>query len=181
MWFGNGRIAELAAACAELGIQKPLLVTDEGLAELDIVQRARNILETAGIVHHFYSDVRGNPTGANIEHGIQVYREALCDGVIAFGGGSALDAGKTIAFLAGQSRSLWEFEDIGDNWTRADATAIAPVIAIPTTAAAAVAYICGLPKTLSSRIGAIVPLYSILKLVPMGTSPPRSFLPTLRL
>jgi alcohol dehydrogenase class IV len=130
VWAGPGRIAELPAACMKLGIARPLLVTDEGLSDAPMVRRARELVPTAVL----FSRVRGNPVAANIEDGLAAYRAGDHDGVIAFGGGSALDAGKVIAFMSGQRRPLWDFEDVGDWWTRADARGIAPVIAIPTTA-----------------------------------------------
>jgi alcohol dehydrogenase class IV len=130
IWAGPGRIAELPAACALLGIRRPLLVTDEGLRAAPMVQRACALVPGTGL----FADVRGNPVSANIEAGLAAYRAGDHDGVIAFGGGSALDAGKVIAFMSGQSRPLWDFEDIGDWWTRADRRGIAPVVAVPTTA-----------------------------------------------
>jgi alcohol dehydrogenase class IV len=134
IWFGNGRINELPVACEQLGIRRPLLVTDQVLATLPIVLDALRILETARLPAALYGDVQGNPTGANVAGGVSVYRGGNHDGVIGFGGGSAMDAAKSIALIAKQERSLWDFEDIGDNWRRADVNAIAPVIAIPTTA-----------------------------------------------
>ncbi len=134
IWFGNGRIAELPAACAQLGITRPLLVTDHALVELDPARISREVLDRSGLAYQLYSDVKGNPTDDNVEGGVDCYRQNRCDGVIALGGGSALDAGKAIALMAGQSRPLWDFIDVDDNWTRADASAIAPIIAIPTTA-----------------------------------------------
>ena len=134
IWFGAGRLEDLPKACAELGINRPLLVTDEGLADLPMVDRARQLLSVAGEATEVYSAVQGNPTGGQVDAGVEHFRRAQCDGVVALGGGSALDAGKAIALLAGQTRPLWDFEDSGDNWLRADAAGIAPVIAIPTTA-----------------------------------------------
>ncbi len=134
IWFGNGRLRELPLACAERGLRRPLLVTDEGLAGLPMVQRALGMLQAEGYKATLYGAVQGNPTGAQVEAGVVVYRESGCDGVIAIGGGSALDAGKAIALLCGQARPLWDFEDEGDNWQRAKPDDIAPVIAIPTTA-----------------------------------------------
>ena len=130
IWAGPGRIAELATACAALGIKRPLLVTDEGLREAPMVRQARARVPDTGL----FAGVRGNPVAANIDAGLTAYRGGDHDGVIAFGGGSALDAGKVIAFMSGQTRPLWDFEDIGDWWTRADERGIAPVIAVPTTA-----------------------------------------------
>jgi alcohol dehydrogenase class IV len=130
IWAGPGRLAELPAACAQLGMRRPLLVTDEGLRDAPMVRRARGLVPHGGL----FADVRGNPIAANIEAGLAAYRAGGHDGVIAFGGGSALDAGKVIAFMSGQSRPLWDFEDVGDWWTRADAAGIAPVVAVPTTA-----------------------------------------------
>ena len=130
VWAGPGRIAELGAACARLQVQRPLLVTDEGLRDAAIVRRARALVPAAGL----FAGVRGNPVAANIEAGLAAYRAGDHDGVIAFGGGSALDAGKVIAFMSGQTRPLWDFEDVGDWWTRADPRGIAPVVAVPTTA-----------------------------------------------
>jgi alcohol dehydrogenase class IV len=130
IWAGPGRIAELPAACGLLGIKRPLLVTDEGLRTAPMVQQARALVPGTGL----FADVRGNPVAANIEAGLAAYRAGAHDGVIAFGGGSALDAGKVIAFMSGQTRPLWDFEDVGDWWTRADRRGIAPVVAVPTTA-----------------------------------------------
>ncbi|MCF3936370.1 iron-containing alcohol dehydrogenase [Acuticoccus sp. M5D2P5] len=132
--FGPGRIDELARACRTAGIARPLFVTDPVVAGLPIAARALEILAAEGLTASVFSGVDPNPIGANVEAGIAAYRAGDHDGVIAFGGGSALDAGKAIAFQQGQNRPLWDFEDIGDYWTRADADAIAPVIAVPTTA-----------------------------------------------
>ena len=132
--FGAGRLVELAEACAAAGITKPLLVTDKGLAPLPITAQALDLMEEAGLGRALFSDVDPNPTEHNVTAGVSIYREGGHDGVIAFGGGSGLDLGKAVAFMAGQSRPLWDFEDVGDWWTRADADAIAPVIAVPTTA-----------------------------------------------
>lgn len=134
LWFGNGRIAELPVACQQLSMSRPLLVTDHALVSLPPVKAAQRALDAQGVTYHVYSDVKGNPTGDNVEGGVEVYRKQQCDGVIALGGGSAIDAGKTIAFIAGQTLPMWDFEDVADNWSRANATAIAPIIAIPTTA-----------------------------------------------
>ncbi len=132
--FGAGRISELADACAATGMTKPLLVTDSGLAGLPIAARALDILETAGLGRAFFSDVDPNPNDRNLAAGIEAFRSGGHDGVIAFGGGSGLDLGKMIAFMAGQTRPVWDFEDVGDWWTRADAEAIYPIVAVPTTA-----------------------------------------------
>jgi alcohol dehydrogenase class IV len=131
---GPGRIAELPALCAAQGMRRPLLVTDPGLAPLPMVGQALQRCREAGLAGALFSAIKGNPTGANVEDGVRAYRQGGHDGVIAFGGGSALDAAKAIALLAGQSRPLWDFEDIGDNYLRADAAAMAPVTAVPTTA-----------------------------------------------
>jgi alcohol dehydrogenase class IV len=128
--FGAGRIAELPEVCRAVGTERPLLVTDPGLAELPMVRSALAALPSVSL----FSGVRSNPVGADVEAGIAAYREGSHDGVIAFGGGSALDVGKTVAFMSGQTRPLWDFEDIGDWWTRADANGIAPIVAVPTTA-----------------------------------------------
>jgi alcohol dehydrogenase class IV len=130
VWAGPGRIAELPGACARLGIRRPLLVTDEGLAEASMVRRALGLVPGTAL----FARVRGNPVAVNIEDGLAAYRGGAHDGVIAFGGGSALDAGKVIAFMSGQTRPLWDFEDVGDWWTRADPRGIAPAVAVPTTA-----------------------------------------------
>jgi 4-hydroxybutyrate dehydrogenase len=132
--FGAGRIAEIADVCIAAGITKPLLVTDKGLASMDITSKTLDLMEAGGLGRALFSDVDPNPTDLNAAEGVKIYRDGGFDGVIAFGGGSGLDLAKVIAFMAGQSRPLWDFEDIGDWWTRADADAIAPVIAVPTTA-----------------------------------------------
>jgi len=132
--FGAGRIDEIADACSAAGIHKPLLVTDRGLANSDITRNTLNLLDEAGLGRAIYADVDPNPNDKNANEGIKAYREGGYDGVIAFGGGSGLDLGKVIAFMAGQTRPLWDFEDVSDWWTRADANSIAPVVAVPTTA-----------------------------------------------
>ncbi|MFU8776843.1 MAG: iron-containing alcohol dehydrogenase [Roseovarius sp.] len=132
--FGAGRIAELPAACAQAGIKRPLLVTDKGLAGLPVTAGVLDILEAAGLGRAMFSDVDPNPNEINLAAGVKAYQAGGHDGVIAFGGGSGLDLGKMVAFMAGQTRSIWDFEDIGDWWTRANADAIAPIIAVPTTA-----------------------------------------------
>ncbi|NDA08239.1 MAG: iron-containing alcohol dehydrogenase [Alphaproteobacteria bacterium] len=132
--FGAGRIAELPEACAQAGIKKPLLVTDRGLARVEITQKALDILDAAGLGRAIFADVDPNPDETNLENGIKVFRDGGHDGVIAFGGGSGLDLGKMVAFMCGQTRPVWDFEDIGDWWTRADSDAIKPIIAVPTTA-----------------------------------------------
>ncbi|MBV6303879.1 iron-containing alcohol dehydrogenase [Candidimonas humi] len=131
---GPGRIAELPALCAAQGMRRPLLVTDPGLAPQPMVGLALQGCHEAGLEGALFSAIKSNPTGGNVEDGVRAYRQGGHDGVIAFGGGSALDAAKAIALLAGQSRPLWDFEDIGENYLRADAAAIAPVVAVPTTA-----------------------------------------------
>ncbi|UWR42107.1 iron-containing alcohol dehydrogenase [Phaeobacter inhibens] len=132
--FGAGRIRELAEACATAGMKKPLLVTDKGLADLPVTQSTLDILEAAGLGRAMFCEVDPNPNEKNLEAGVAAYKAGDHDGVIAFGGGSGLDLGKMVAFMCGQTRPVWDFEDIGDWWTRADADAIAPIIAVPTTA-----------------------------------------------
>jgi len=132
--FGAGRIAELPDACAQAGIRRPLLVTDRGLADLPITKNALAIMDAAGLGQGLFAEVDPNPNEINLEAGVAAYKAGGHDGVIAFGGGSGLDLGKMVAFMAGQTRPVWDFEDIGDWWTRADADAIAPIIAVPTTA-----------------------------------------------
>lgn len=132
--FGAGRIAELPEACAAAGITKPLLVTDRGLAPLPVTQSALDILDAAGLGRALFAEVDPNPNEVNLAAGVEAFRSGGHDGVVAFGGGSGLDLGKLVAFMAGQTRPVWDFEDIGDWWTRADADAIAPIVAVPTTA-----------------------------------------------
>ena len=134
MWGGQNRINDLYLACNQLNIKKPLLVTDGGLAKTQMVLNILEKLKKNNIKVNLFSNVIGNPTGSNVIEGVKVYHEHICDGVIAFGGGSGLDVGKAIAFMSGQKLPLWDFEDIGDNWTKADSDKIAPIIAVPTTA-----------------------------------------------
>ena len=131
--MGAGRISELAEACRTLGMARPLLVTDPGLKDLPMVIDALAANDSAGLPTGLFYEVKPNPLGSNVDAGVQAFKNGNHDGVIAFGGGSAMDVGKLIAFMAGQSRSLWDFEDIGDYWTRANASAIAPIVAVPTT------------------------------------------------
>lgn len=132
--FGAGRISELPEALKAAGIAKPLLVTDAGLANLPVTQRTLGLLKEAGVPVGLFADVKPNPVSANVEAGITALRAGGHDGVIAFGGGSGLDTAKVIAFMAGQTRPMWDFEDIGDWWTRADPKGIFPIVAVPTTA-----------------------------------------------
>ena len=131
VWFGVDRSKEIQKACDTLGIKNPLIVTDPGLLQTSIIDEINSGLSSDTQI---YSDVQGNPTGSNVTNGVKVFLEGNHDGVIAIGGGSGMDAGKGIAFLAHQSKPLWDFEDIGDWWTRADSSVIKPIIAIPTTA-----------------------------------------------
>ena len=134
VWFGPGRLSEIAEACAVAGMSRPLVVTDSGLAAMPQLHEMMAQLKQAGLAAGLFSDVRPNPTSANIDEGVACLKAGGHDGVIAFGGGSALDAGKTIAFMVAQHRPVWDFEDIGDYWTRATDSGILPIIAIPTTA-----------------------------------------------
>lgn len=132
--FGAGRIVELAEACAAAGISRPLFVTDPGLLALPMTASAIESLRAEGLEPGVFAEVQPNPTDANVEAGIKALRAGGHDGVVAFGGGSALDCGKVVAFMRGQTRPMWDFEDVGDWWTRADPAGIAPVVAVPTTA-----------------------------------------------
>lgn len=131
---GAGRIVELPAACRELGMRAPLLVTDPGLAGLSMIDHALLQCRDDGLKAGLFSAIKGNPTGQNVMDGVAAFKAGGHDGVIAFGGGSALDAGKAIALMAGQDRPLWDFEDIGDNYLRVNVAGMAPVVAVPTTA-----------------------------------------------
>ncbi|MDA9632678.1 iron-containing alcohol dehydrogenase [Pelagibacteraceae bacterium] len=131
IWFGNQRINEIQKAAESLNIQKPLIVTDPGILKTDIIEKINSSLNTKA---NIFSDVQSNPTGNNVELGVEYFNSNAHDGVIAVGGGSGMDVGKGIAFMAGQDRPLWDFEDIGDYWTRANSEAIKPIIAVPTTA-----------------------------------------------
>ena len=134
IWSGENRIKDLNKACSELNIKNPLFVTDKDLINLNMVKDVINELKNNFKDFKIFSDFSGNPIGKNVDDGVKIFNEFKCDGVIAFGGGSGLDVGKAIAFMSGQSRPIWDFEDIGDYWKRADETNIAPIIAVPTTA-----------------------------------------------
>ena len=134
MWVGENRIIDIAEACKFLNILKPLMVTDKGLAETEIVKKTLSVLKDNNLNTQLYSNVVGNPTGNNVIEGVESYKKNDCDGVIAFGGGSGLDVGKAIAFMSGQTLPIWDFEDVGDNWKKANSDSIPPIIAIPTTA-----------------------------------------------
>src|SRR5260370_3985371 len=132
--FGAGRSRELPEACKAVGLKRPLLVTDPGLAKLPMIADAMLALRKAGIEVALFSDVKPNPIASNVESGIKVLRAAKHDGVIAWGGGSGIDTAKAIAFIAGPTRPMWDFEDVGDWWTRANPAGLFPSIAVPTTA-----------------------------------------------
>lgn len=131
--FGAGRIAELPQACRELGMARPLLVTDPGLAALPMVQDAAQRCTDDGLPCEVFSDVQGNPVEENVTAGVERFREGGHDGVVAFGGGSALDVGKAVALMVGQSRPIWDFEDREDWYTRVNVAGMVPVVAVPTT------------------------------------------------
>ncbi len=131
IWFGEKRINEIQKACDSLNIKNPLIVTDPGILKTNIIQKINDSLTQKADI---FSDVQSNPTGTNVEKGVLNFNNNSHDGVIAVGGGSGMDVGKGIAFMAGQTRPLWDFEDIGDYWTRANSDAIKPIIAVPTTA-----------------------------------------------
>ncbi len=134
IWVGENRILDIGLACEKLEINKPLIVTDSGLANSEILKRLMNSLSNHKIETEIYSKVYGNPSGTNVNEGVAFYKKKNCDGVIAFGGGSGLDVGKAVAFMSGQSIPIWEFEDIEENWKKANLNNIAPIIAVPTTA-----------------------------------------------
>ncbi len=133
VWVGKDRAKDLEKACVEIKTLKPLLVTDKDLINLEFIKDLVNDLEKKFKLSTF-SNFSGNPTGDNVDEGVEVFKKNSCDSVVAIGGGSALDVGKAIAFMSGQSRPIWDFEDIGDYWKRADEKNISPIIAIPTTA-----------------------------------------------
>jgi alcohol dehydrogenase class IV len=133
MRFGAGRITELADACESIGIRRPLLVTDPGLASLPMIASAVDLCRKHGLTCEVFADVQPNPIEANVSAGVAAFRRGNHDGVIAFGGGSALDAGKAIALMVGQTRPIWDFEDRDDWYTRVNVDGIAPTIGVPTT------------------------------------------------
>ena len=134
MWGGKDRINDLGKACKHLNIKKPLLVTDGGLVKTKMVSNILEQLKIEGFIINTFSNIVGNPTGNNVNEGVKEYHKNKNDGVIAFGGGSGLDVGKAIAFMSGQNLPIWEFEDVGDNWAKANNEKIAPIISVPTTA-----------------------------------------------
>ncbi len=134
VWVGENRIKDLSQACKNLKISSPLFVTDKDLINLDMTKNIIVELNKKFNTLAIFSNFSGNPIGENVEEGVSEFKKNKCDGVIAFGGGSGLDVGKAIAFMSGQSRPIWDFEDIGDYWKRADEKNIAPIIAVPTTA-----------------------------------------------
>ena len=132
--FGAGRIREIADACNQANIKRPLLITDKGLSNLPITSRTLQLMKEAGLGDALFSNVDQNPNEKNLNSGIAAFKEGNHDGIIAFGGGSGLDLGKLVAFMVGQDRSVWDFEDVSDWWTRANPNTIFPIVAIPTTA-----------------------------------------------
>jgi 4-hydroxybutyrate dehydrogenase len=132
--FGAGRIREIADACNQANIKRPLLITDKGLSNLPITSKTLQLMKEAGLGDALFSNVDPNPNEKNLNSGITAFKEGNHDGVIAFGGGSGLDLGKLVAFMVGQDLSVWDFEDVSDWWTRANPNTIFPIVAIPTTA-----------------------------------------------
>ena len=134
VWFGQGRVKDLHIACKNLSITKPLFVTDQDLAKTDLVKKIISDSNLKSLSINVFSNIKGNPVGSNVDEGVKAFKKGNHDGVIAFGGGSGLDVGKAVAFMSAQTRSIWDFEDVGDNWTKANSDEIAPIIAVPTTA-----------------------------------------------
>ena len=134
IWVGEHRVDDLYEACKQLVIKNPLFVTDKDLVSLEMVKKIIKALNSNLKDVKIFSNFSGNPTGNNVNEGVKIFNKSKCDGVIALGGGSGLDVGKAIAFMSGQERSIWDFEDIGDYWKRANEEKIAPIIAVPTTA-----------------------------------------------
>ncbi len=134
VWFGQGRVKDLHIACKNLSITKPLFVTDQDLAKTDLVKKIISDSNLKSLSINVFSNIKGNPVGFNVDEGVKAFKKGNHDGVIAFGGGSGLDVGKAVAFMSAQTRSIWDFEDVGDNWTKANSDEIAPIIAVPTTA-----------------------------------------------
>ena len=132
--FGAGRISELGSNCKDLGIKKPLIVTDPSLAKLPVLQKVQDALKKESISAELFTDLKPNPVGKDVDSGVSYYKNKNCDGVIALGGGSAIDVGKAIALMVGQTRPLFDFEDVGDNYLRVNEKGLAPCIAVPTTA-----------------------------------------------
>ena len=134
VWVGENRVSDLSEACKNLSIKRPLFVTDKDLVNLSFVKKIISLNSKKFDEFSIFSNFSGNPFGENVDEGVSLFNKKKCDGVIAFGGGSALDVGKAIAFMSGQNRPIWDFEDIGDYWKRANEKKISPIIAIPTTA-----------------------------------------------
>ena len=134
VWVGQDRVRDLVEACINLNIKKPLFVTDKDLINLPFIIQIISEIKVKFKELRIFSNFSGNPIGENVDEGVNEFKINNCDGVIAIGGGSAIDVGKAIAFMSGQNRPIWDFEDIGDYWKRADAKKISPIIAIPTTA-----------------------------------------------
>ena len=134
VWFGQGRVKDLHIACKNLSITKPLFVTDQDLAKTDLVKKIISDSNLKSLSINVFSNIKGNPVGSNVDEGVKAFKKGNHDGVIAFGGGSGLDVGKAVAFMSAQTRSIWDFEDVADNWTKANSDEIAPIIAVPTTA-----------------------------------------------
>ena len=134
VWVGENRVKDLSIACNNLGVKKPLFVTDKDLINLPFIKKIISEVKKKFEELKFFSNFSGNPIGENVDEGVKEFKKNDCDGVIAIGGGSALDVGKAIAFMSAQNRPIWDFEDVGDHWKRANDKNIAPIIAIPTTA-----------------------------------------------
>ena len=134
VWVGQDRVRDLVEACINLNINKPLFVTDKDLINLPFIIQIISEIKVKFKELSIFSNFSGNPIGENVDEGVNEFKINNCDGVIAIGGGSAIDVGKAIAFMSGQNRPIWDFEDIGDYWKRADGKKISPIIAIPTTA-----------------------------------------------
>ena len=134
VWFGNQRIEDLPKACKILGIKRPLFVTDVDLIKTSMALNAVELNKKNSVPTEVFSNLKGNPLGSHVQKGVEKFKSGNHDGIIAFGGGSSLDVGKAIAFMSGQIQPIWEFEDVGDNWSKANSDAIAPIIAVPTTA-----------------------------------------------
>ena len=132
--YGPGRLAELGKHCAAAGAFNPLIVTDRGSKNLPFIKHAQSHISNEGLTSAVFADISPNPRGEEISIGKDAFNTGKHDAVIAIGGGSAMDGGKSICLTASNNISLWDFE-----WEKPapvfDTNHSFPVlITIPTTA-----------------------------------------------
>ena len=133
-FHGAGAINEIAAEVKIRGLKKALVCSDPDLIKFNVTTKVTKVLEDAGLEYELYSDIKPNPTIQNVQHGVEAFKKAAADYIIAIGGGSSMDTSKAIGIIIANP----EFEDVRSlEGTAPTKNPCVPIIAVPTTAGTA--------------------------------------------